>query len=133
MAVTILRKTGVLGPLGQLPLMVGEEEITRIANNQTVTFDLPTYHSYLSIKGDPKSAIFVSDHEKYILCTHPLFQWACLTAISLFVISILIKIVLLKWILLIIYVTLILIANFFLPRYCFKPLIGPKIDIKEFC
>ncbi|CQR24898.1 hypothetical protein BN1356_01250 [Streptococcus varani] len=133
MAVTILRKTGIFGPWGQLKLIVKEDEAAKIANNQTVTFDLPSYPIHLSIKGDPKSTILVSDHQKYILCTNPLFQWACLTAISLFIISIFIKIVLIKWILLIIYMTLLLVAQFFLPRYCFKPMLAPRIKIKEFC
>lgn len=133
MAVTILRKTGLFGPFGKLLLLVQDEEITEIANNQTVTFDLPIYPTYLNVKGDPKSAILVNNHEKYILCTHPLFQWCQIFAISLLILSLMIEMTAIKWLLFLICILLSIVANFFLPRYCFKAMIGPKIKIKEFC
>ena len=83
MAVTILRKTGFFGSWGKLSLMVKDEEIITISEGQTVTFNLPTYPAYLSVKGDPSTAILVSDHQKYILCVHPPFLWAQAMAFSL--------------------------------------------------
>ena len=129
MAVTILRKTGFFGSWGKLSLLAQEEEITTISNGQTVTFDLPTYPTYLSIKGDPKSAILVSDHQKYILCSHPLFIWAQVLAFTLLILSTFIPILTVKIILYILFITLMASLYFLLPHYCFKPLIGPKIKI----
>ena len=133
MAVSILRKTGFFSPWGKLTLMVENAEITTISDGQTVTFDLPTYPSYLSVKGDPSTAILVSDHQKYILCTHPYFLWAQIMALNLLIFSAFIDILLIKILIYILFFALIITLLFFLPRYCFKPLIGPKLDIKEFC
>ena len=136
MAVTILRKTGFFGSWGKLSLLAQEEEITTISNGQTVTFDLPTYPTYpayLSVKGDPSTAILVSDHQKYILCVHPRFLWAQVMAFTLLTLSLFTPILLLKIGIYILFILLSLLIHFLLPHYCFKPLIGPKIDIKEFC
>ncbi len=133
MAVTILRKTGIFGSWGKLSLMVKEEEITSISEGQTVTFDLATYPAFLSVKGDSSTPILVSDHQKYILCVHPPFLWAQAMAFSLLFLSIFTPWLLLKIGIYLLFVLLSLLIHFLLPHYCFKPLIGPKIDIKEFC
>lgn len=133
MAVTILRKTGIFGSWGKLSLMVKDEEIITISEGQTVTFNLPTYPAYLSVKGDPSTAILVSDHQKYILCVHPRFLWAQVMAFTLLFLSLFTQALILKIGIYILFILLSLLIHFLLPHYCFKPLIGPKIDIKEFC
>ena len=133
MAVTILRKTGIFGSWGKLSLMVKDEEIITISEGQTVTFNLPTYPAYLSVKGDPSTAILVSDHQKYILCVHPHFLWAQVMAFTLLFLSLFTQALILKIGIYILFILLSLLIHFLLPHYCFKPLIGPKIDIKEFC
>lgn len=133
MAVSILRKTGFWGPWGKIDLQIEDERIATIANHQSVSFDAPRYPVYLSVKGDPKSAILISDHQKYILCIHPYFQLCYLTAVTLLVLSFFVDIPSLKLMLLLSYFVLLLIALFCLPRYSFKAYVGPKIKIKEFC
>ncbi|MDO5078400.1 MAG: hypothetical protein Q4D67_02070 [Streptococcus minor] len=133
MAVTILRKTGFWGAWGKLSLIVQDEEITTISDGQTVTFDLPTYPTYISIKGDPKSAVLVSDHHQYILCTHPQFVWAQVLAANILILSAFIPSLVIKMSMYLCFISLAIILYFFLPHYSFKPLIGPKIKIKKFC
>lgn len=133
MAVSILRKTGFWGPWGNLSLVIQGEAVATIANNQSVSFEITQSPVYLSVQEDPKSAILVSDHQKYILCIHPYFQFCYLVALSFLIFSFIVDILSLKWILLISYIILIVVANFCLPRYCFKACVGPKIKIKEFC
>ena len=133
MAVTILRKTGFFGSWGKLSLMVKEEEITSISEGQTVTFDLPSYPAFLRVKGDSSTPILVSDHQKYILCVHPPFLWAQAMAFTILFLSLFTPWLLLKIGIYLLFLILSLLIHFLLPHYCFKPLIGPKIDIKEFC
>lgn len=133
MTVTILRKTGFFGTWGALSLIIDGEEITTIKDGQTVSFELPTSPTYLNIKGDPKSAILVSDHQKYILCMHPLFQLGQLTFLALIVLKFFLQNDIIQWIIFFSFILLAILMFYFWPRYSFKPLIGPKIKINEFC
>ncbi|MGT2910612.1 hypothetical protein ACVR1I_02720 [Streptococcus cameli] len=131
MAIHILRRTGILGPWGQLFLAVDQTEISPIENNQSIRIELPYYPAKLEIVGDAKSAIVTSNHQFWILENHPLYQILCCLALLLGFFSWWLPVFWLKISCICFALLLSLIAMVLVPRFRFRPVRKANFSIKE--